>query len=251
MYLVDQNTLSDDFLRAWSAAGKHIQSKGGPGVKWLRMNPYQPMAEHLSFLLGNQLFFVHIHAAEFGRVPCEAFFKLSRLANATPCIMPMRETLLGYDVFRHGWGLVHAETGAEIDPPAMITSEVVEMSDWELHDFAIKVVASHIEKNGLRLMSTCSDPEINPQLWFEDNGTENIVIVRAARYPEDRPQLDDTIIDIGSRVLGNPDAGYFAPMTVANADDPFDPDAKTSGIFLPLYRGYALTHKPVELTQIF
>ena len=251
MFRVDQETPSDDFVRAWLAAGKYIQSKGGPGVKWLRMNLYQPMAEHLSFLLGNQMFFIHIHAAEFEREPCEAFFNLAASANATACIMPMRQTLTGYEVELSGWGLLDALTGAAIDPPSMMTAELVEMSDWELHDFSIKVVASHIEKNGFRLMSTCSDPEINPQLWFEDIGTENFVLVRAARYPEDRPKIDDTIIDIGRRVLGNPDAGYFAPIAVANADDPFDPDAKTSGIFLPLYRGYALICQPVELTQIF
>jgi len=73
MYQAKQSEPSQEFKNAWQASGRFLQSKGGEGLNWIRSNLNLPMVEHLSFRLGNQLFFVFIEAAEFN------FQKLSKL----------------------------------------------------------------------------------------------------------------------------------------------------------------------------
>ena len=108
MYRVEQEEPSTDFKEAWSAAGRHIQSQADTGLSWLRATLNPPMAEHLSFRIGNQIFFVFVDAAEFnyesGR---QLFSKVCSMAGAVPCLMPM-EKWLGrwrgfYPVFTDGY----------------------------------------------------------------------------------------------------------------------------------------------------
>ena len=65
MHEVSQSEPSDDFKRAWSLAGQHIQKQSGGGLSWLRADLNPPMVEHLSFRIGNQIFFIFVEAAEF------------------------------------------------------------------------------------------------------------------------------------------------------------------------------------------
>jgi hypothetical protein len=46
------------------------------------------------------------------------------------CIMPMRRTPEGWAAALPGWGLVRANASVSIDPPALVTEEVVEMTNW-------------------------------------------------------------------------------------------------------------------------
>ena len=60
MYEIEQGELPQEFTFAWQCAGQHIQKMGQEGVQWLRANLNPPIAEHLSFRLGNQLIFVYV-----------------------------------------------------------------------------------------------------------------------------------------------------------------------------------------------
>ncbi|MDP2129661.1 MAG: hypothetical protein U0975_11540 [Erythrobacter sp.] len=52
---------SHDFLAMWNAAGNHIQSFFQDGLQsWLKVDPRPPFLEHLSFRLGNQVFFLRV-----------------------------------------------------------------------------------------------------------------------------------------------------------------------------------------------
>ena len=58
---LDQISMSDAFHACWSAAGNHLNRQVEGGIKfWLRAHPYPPYLEHLSFRLGNQLFYVRV-----------------------------------------------------------------------------------------------------------------------------------------------------------------------------------------------
>jgi hypothetical protein len=66
---------SEEFARCWHAAGRHIQTKvQGPLNSWLKANLTPPFLEHLSFRLGNQLFFIRIEDVDgnLGRRGCRA-----------------------------------------------------------------------------------------------------------------------------------------------------------------------------------
>jgi hypothetical protein len=251
MYQIEQNEPSQQFVRAWRAAGRHLRTVGGEGIKWLRCSLNPPMAEHLSFRMGNQLFFVFVEAAEYDYARRrKLFLQVANEATAIPCRMPMRERLADFEPFHGGSGLVHAETGKPINPLELVSGELIEMSDWELHDFAIQVVRDGLEEAGKNVFGSQSSPHIDPALWFEEAGDACWVVVRAARYPQPGPVMPANIEAIADSCSRMGTAGYFAAVTVANRDDPFDPDAGVNGNFLPLMRGHALAPKFEGLQEV-
>ncbi len=244
MYDVAQDEPSEDFKRAWQAARRHLGPQGGEDLNWLRATLNPPMAEHLSFRLGNQLFFSFVEAAEFdyerGK---DLFLKVSREAEATPCIIPMTERLTSYEPTFPGWGLIHAETREPVNPSDMVTDELVEISDWELHDCAIQMVKSKLVEEGKGVFSAQSSREIDPSIWFEENGDAYWVVVREARHPKKQADVPGNIDEIAMECSRMGKAGYFAGVVVATHNDPFDPEAVANGNFLPLYRGHGMRVK--------
>ena len=92
MQMIDHEELTRPFMEAWKAAGLHLQATAESDLVWLRANLHQPISEHLSFRLGNQLFFVFVEAVQNGGVilPFESnraarFLYSSKVANAVPC----------------------------------------------------------------------------------------------------------------------------------------------------------------------
>jgi hypothetical protein len=70
------------------------------------------------------------------------FLQHAEMTNAVPCLMPMIEQHDGQFVPEYeGWGLVHAQTLEAIIPTDLVTDELVEMSDWEIQGFAVKLIA--------------------------------------------------------------------------------------------------------------
>jgi hypothetical protein len=139
MYDIEMQELSAYSLQCWKAAGGHLNSRVDVGIKsWLRAHPYPPFLEHLSFRLGNQLFFIRVedvHRKVQGPGSAPGLFSAARGAKGYACILPMRRKLGGTWVAdRPGWGLLDAETRTPIDPAALVTDEKIEMTPWELHD---------------------------------------------------------------------------------------------------------------------
>ena len=241
MQIIQQEEPSEEFRAAWVAAGRHIQSQCDSGLNWVRADLNMPFIEHLSFRLGNQLFFVFIEAAEFQLAyRYDGFISLSKSANATPCVLKMAKAVATYEPTNSGWGLTHAVTNEPVDPMALVSEELIEMSDWELHDFAISVVKGKLQKEGKNVYSTCSDFGINPSLWFEDDGQDHWVVINEYRHPHSFNGPPEDIDQIAEFVSARKATGYFAIVGVVNNDDPFDPDARVNGNYLPLYRGHAM-----------
>ena len=197
MYQVEQEEPSQNFKRAWHAAGKHIQTHGQDGVNWIRADLNPPMAEHLSFRIGNQLLFVFVEAAEFEfNRSKDLFLKVSKEAGAIPCIISMEEHLTEYSPLESGWGLLHAETGEYIDPLELVSDDLIEISNWELHDFAIQVVKTNLKKEGKDILSAQLSLHIDPSIWFEEFGKNFWVVVRAVRHPEREANIPKNINEI-------------------------------------------------------
>lgn len=243
-HAIEQDPPSNSFIAAWNTAGRHIQQQADTGFNWLRANLNLPMAEHLSFRIGNQIFFVFINAAEFNhKVNGTAFNRVYKEANAIPCLLDMEESLGSWKVSRAGWGLIHAETGKEINPLDYVSDELIEMTDWELHDFAVSLICADLKKQGIENYSSQPSNHIDPSIWFEDSNGKHFIVVRSGRYPTKELPPPENITDIKQSCLPHSNSGLFASVIFANSDDPFDPDASQNGNFLALYRGHGVMPK--------
>jgi hypothetical protein len=234
------------FIDAYNSMGAHfngLRKMMPESFSFLRMQPVPPLLDHLSFKIGNQIFFVYMDPLDQSVEPVSnlgAMIDFAENSAAIPCLMLMKRTSLGWEPATSGWGLVDARTGKPVNPPDLVTDELIEMSDWELHDFAVQVVRNTLaEQEDINVTSYCSNPGIDPSVWFLDSetGEEGYVVVHGARYPnlEAAPPEDpESLIEHCAFRTRN---AFFASVGAANNEDPFDPDALTNGNFLPLYRG--------------
>jgi hypothetical protein len=243
MYEVETQDMSPEFLECWKAAGIHISNQVQGGLQsWLKATPFPPFLEHLSFRLGNQNFYIRVTdvSGELEGPGSEiGLFAIADGSQGHACIMPMRKKLFGgWVTDRPGWGLIDARTGRTVNPIELVSDERIEMSDWELQDFAVQVVRTQIEKEGFKLMSWQGNPNVDPALWFiGESKRPEWVVVRAVRYPVKEAVRPPNWEDIAEGCAPTGEIGHFASVAVASADDPFDPMGVSA---VPLYRGHAM-----------
>jgi len=243
MHEIEMHEVKDEFQQCWNAAVRHIQALAqGAHVSWLRVDLAPPFLDHLSFRLGNQLFFLRLLDVDDNlETPgnLSGLHYITEGCNGRACLMPMKRMPDGWKVYTQGWGLVDASTRQPLDPPSVISSEKIEMTDWELLDFAVQIVRNHIaDKLGYDIMSFQSNPSLDPSIWFVgDNGPE-WVTVRAVRYPKLEAAMPPNIKNIAKNCIRQGKIGHFASVSVANSEDAFDPDGNIPA--LPLWRGHGL-----------
>jgi len=244
MYDIHMAEVSKDFAHCWNAAGLHIQNQAqGPLQSWLRAHLNPPFLEHLSFRLGNQLFFIQLEDVD-GELEMPGnlggLLSIAKGCAGHACVMPMKRTGVDWEPAEPNWGLLDARTRKPINPPALISDEDIVMTDWELQDFAVQVVRDQLVNDGRELMSWTGDPGVNPSIWFVGESGPEWVVVRAARYPQRSAQLPPKLDEMRAHFNKPGYPGHFASVAVARADDPFDPLAASNGNFLPLCRGHGL-----------
>lgn len=216
---------SDDFLAMWKAAGNHIQSFFEDGLQsWLKVDPRPPFLEHLSFRLGNQVFFLRMEdVEEQAEVPGnrEGLELVAEGWNGYPCLMPMRRTLRGWEPARPGWGLIDLRHGGSINPAMLVTEEPVAMTDWELLDFAVQVVRNDLKGRGYDIVSTHSNPQVDPNIWFVADIAKGPewVVVRAARFPDQKARTPANLNAIARNVAHISGSGHFASVAFAGLKD--------------------------------
>ena len=242
MHDIEMHDVSQEFARCWQVAGRHIQIQvQGPLHSWLKVNLNPPFLEHLSFRLGNQLFFIRIEDVD-GKVQVpgsrNGLLSIAEGCKGHPCLMPMRLRAGTWAPETSGWGLLHAQTGKPIDPVALVSDDRIEMTDWELQDFAVQIVRDHLEKTGKKLMSWQGSPQVDPSIWFIGSSGREWIVVRAVRYPQTKADPPANWQEIAERCARLGKVGYFAPVSVANADDAFDPSGAVQAE--PLWRGHRM-----------
>lgn len=159
MYDIEMQEMSPEFFKCWKDAGIHLNKQVQDGIQsWLRAHPNPPFLEHLSFRLGNQLFFVRVEDID-GKVEgpgsLRGLYVAAKGNRGHACLMPMKKKFFG-EVWvpgNDGWGLIDAATKEPIDPVSLISDEKIGMTSWELQDMAVQVVRDYIEKEGYELMS--------------------------------------------------------------------------------------------------
>lgn len=242
MHDIEMHEVSEEFARCWHAAGRHIQTQmQGPLQSWLKVNLIPPFLEHLSFRLGNQLFFIRIEDVDgILEIPgsLKGLQSIAEGCKGHACLMPMRCRAGSWVPDASGCGLLDARTGRPIDPAALVSDERIEMTDWELQDFAVQIVRDQLEKNGKKLMSWQGNPSVDPSIWFVgDNGPE-WVVVRAVRHSQRMANPPKNWQQIAERCAHIGKTGHFASVSIANADDSFDPTGAIPAT--PLWRGHRM-----------
>jgi hypothetical protein len=242
MHDIEMHQVSDEFARCWQAVGRHLQSKvQGPLHSWLKANLNPPFLEHISFRLGNQLFFIRIEDVDGTlEIPGsrKGLLSVADGCKGHACLMPMRYQVSGWVPDTGEWGLIDARSGKLVNPVDEVTDELIEMTDWELQDFAVQIVRDHLEKNGRKLMSWQGNPVVNPSIWFVGEDGPEWVVVRTVRYPKAEAEPPADWQQIAARCAPVGKIGHFASVSIANAGDAFDPSGGIPPE--PLWRGHGM-----------
>lgn len=244
MHEIEMHEMSEAFFPCWKAAGIHLSKQVDGGIQsWLRAHPYPPFLEHLSFRLGNQLFFVRVEDAD-GKVQGpgnpRGFITAAKAANGRACVLPMKKKLFGgaWEADMPGWGLLDADTGRPINPVTLITDQKIEMTPWEVHDMAVQVVRDYLEKQGFGLMSWQGNPEVDPSIWFIGKTKRpEWVVVRSAKFPANSAMRPGNWQSIAAGCSKMSPTGHFASVAIVSADQPFESGDEQP---VPLWRGHGM-----------
>lgn len=243
MYEIEMHEMTPAFHACWLAAGNHLNRQVDGGIQsWLRADPYPPFLEHLSFRLGNQLFFVRLVDVDGevrGPGNPRGAISAARMANGIACELPMKRSRSGaWAADLPGWGLIDGHTGQPLNPAALVTDEKIEMTAWELQDIAVQIVRDDLTKAGFKLNSWQSNPEIDPSLWFVGkSGRPEWVVVRTVTYPVPRATVPANWEAIAANVARISELGHFASVSLVSADQINAPEDAPR---IPLWRGHGL-----------
>ena len=240
LFPIARKTMPEDFINAWCFSGKSLTAQGQSSLSWLRSHLHQPFDDHLSFRVGNQIFSVLIEVlGDQGTLPLTDRERKNQVRycsdnNLVPCVYKVKKSDNDYENLYPDWNLLHTENERPINPAELISEELIKMSPWEIHDAGVQVVVNDLKKNGREVVSYQSVLNIDPSIWFKREGNDCYVIVKTVTYPESAAELPRDLTEIVGSVKSLKDnaEGYFASLSLANKDDPFD--GKNP---LPLYRG--------------
>ena len=243
MYEIEMQTMSDEFLPCWKEAGTHLNKQVDGGIQsWLRAHPYPPFLEHLSFRLGNQLFFVRVEDVD-GRVTgpgnAQGHITAASSANGRACVLPMKKKLSGtWLADAPGWSLFDAETRKPINPVALITDQKIEMTQWEVHDMEVQIVRDYLAGGGFEITAWVANPGIDPSIWIVGKAKRpEWVVVRSAQFPAKsapRPGNWHAIAAGCSRMSTH---GHFASVAIVSAHQPF---VSVDEPLVPTWRGHPM-----------
>ena len=244
MHEIEMNEMSEAFFPCWKAAGIHLSNQVDGGIQsWLRAHPYPPFLEHLSFRLGNQLFFVRVEDVD-GKVQgpgnARGFITAAKMANGRACVLPMKKKLFGgaWVADMTGWGLLDADTRRPVHPVSLVTDQKIEMTPWEVHDMAVQVVRDHLQEQGFELMSWQGNPDVDPAIWFIGKTKRpEWVVVRSATFPASSASRPGNWQAIAAGCSKMSATGHFASVAVVSVDQPF---ASGDEAPVPLWRGHGM-----------
>lgn len=250
---IPMDQASPGFAQCWSAAGRHLQAQSEGTLFWLRAHLDPPFLEHLSFRIGNQVFFIRVEDVDglvHGPGSTEGLEWIASECRGHALIMPMRLRKEGWRPDAADWGLIDLTTRRLFNPLDVVTDTPEEMTPWELHDLAVQIVRHDLAASGKKLMSWQSAPQVSPSIWFEGEAGPEWVVVFGAHRSNPIRELPVTVRVVDNEILKQSTTGHLAYVEYAIADDPFDPDTSASTAPLPMYRGSKLFAKYDGLTPL-
>jgi hypothetical protein len=108
MYNIDTKEITQEFAECWSSAGHYIQSQAQDiELNWLKAELELPFLEHLSFRIGNQLFFVRLEDIENrirGPGIVDGYKHIAKECKGHACLMLMHKSDGQWLPVNTGWG---------------------------------------------------------------------------------------------------------------------------------------------------
>ena len=118
----------------------------------------------------------------------------------------------------NGWNLFNTETDEEIIPEHLATTEKIELSRWEMRNYAITYIRRIFEAQHVKVLSFQDTLEVDPQMWFEDsNGKKCWLIIRCETTPKEKAEQAEKLNEIIRRCFTYD--GYFAGIVLKPLDD--------------------------------
>jgi hypothetical protein len=238
MYQIEMQKPSEEFALCWQAAGRHLSVKGDGAINWLKADLTPPFLEHLSFRLGNQIFFVRLIDQDGITETPGSINGLNSIAKefcGHACFMPMRRRGQSWEPVHGDWGLIDAQNNDLLNPIALVSDEPIEMTKWEIQDFAVQIVKNHITSQlNKKVMSSQGNPDVHPSLWFEGDDGPEWVVVQVSVFPDQEPinKCDIDLVAKGCAKLS--ERGHVANIGFINANQ----ENEDSSPILPLLRGH-------------
>ena len=227
MYDIHMEETTKEFFECWCAAAMHIDRLGTDKTfRWLKSELSPPYLEHLSFALGNQLFFLHVVDVDVevsGPGLIKGLRSIAKDCNGYCCIIPMKLGEQGWKPAHPGWGILDTPSLKPLCPPDVVTDEKILMTDWEVHDFAVQIVGQVLEKEGKNITTKQGTPDVDPSIWFEGDDGLEWVVVRSARYPNPEPKVPEQWDHLVEHCSKLSQVGHFAGVGLVNAEDYHEP----------------------------
>lgn len=244
--------VSREFIDMYMEARKHLQVTGEGQLDWLRTDFNFPFRDHLSFRIGNRIFFILVATAdEDVESPgsLEALEELAAEANGIACLMLMKRDSAGnWLPFGDGFSFYALDFTTAVDPAALVDDEEVVISDWELQRCATQGMLMHLQKHDLEVLASEVDPQGAPAIWFRSaEGHPNWIVIKGLRSPHlDAPMPEgwNEKVKFMSEKVPN-SKGFFGLVRIASKAEAFD--AQEAEQQLPLYRGQQFPVKVIGL----
>lgn len=243
--------MTPEFEECWYSAGRHLNLRvRDSGASWLRAE-LPVFREHLSFALGNQLFFIQLVDIND---PGNGWWQQARLAraveeaNGVGCLMPMKRQNGEWKTVEPGWGIIHMNSRLPLLPAELVTEERVLMSAWEIHDVGVQVARQHLASNGWTVTSWQSDLEVNPSIFAGKDGQLCGFVVRNSNKGPHKASKPENAQEIAAQLHSQGWGAKFIGLKVAGDDDLFDP--MLQHLTRRIYRRTRLLFSPIEIEEL-
>jgi len=225
-YIIDRSDPGQQYIEDRFNAMQYIDKAAliHKYMRWIKTEPSYPSFDDFTFAYKNQIFSVMVlRVDDKGRIidpppRLEALRRETGRNNLVPCVFPLHYKT-GRPIFPGTWNLVNPFTGKRVAPDKMRSDSLVEVSDWEIRNWAVNIVWNYLDREGFEKCSYCDAPEINPQIWFKDrNHKECWIQVLYSVEPNDVEKQNFSFYDWPPEVLSHD--GYVAHVGFAPVEAP-------------------------------
>ena len=224
--LIELPNQSQEYLQAWAVTGRHLQKLFNQyntmdnvpcnGFNWIRTDTAALAFDTMNFRYKNHVFSVLFELIDLGedkfisRTPIEAKnlqIQICKENNLTPCLFKIKSRNM--QPVTGSWNLFDTLTDKKINPLDLSDDTPVQISDWELLNWAVATVISDLKAKEYKIISFTDTPGKAPNIWFEDKeAKQNWVQVKINNKACDPAQ---NIIDKYT--------GYIADVTIIPANN--------------------------------
>ncbi len=195
---IDKVAPSELFIDVMNISGQFLHEKmvEVDDCSWLKSELTRPSFDHFTIAYKNQVFSILIDIRDDNGtsfLPPE-FLKRqlveSEKNNLIPCLFPVIVENMDASTARildnSNWNLFNSISGDCIIPENLVSDKKIEMSEWELHNFAIMQMRFMLKEQGFKIVSFQNVIGVDPQIWFVDlDGKNSWVVVRCSDIKTD------------------------------------------------------------------